>query len=344
MIEITPTSRQPQRQPWTIERLVHERSIALGLSIDTSSSITYTSALNSYLTFCKIHSFPIEPTEETLSFFTVFMSTHIKPDSVNSYLSGICNQLEPFFPEIRKRRNSMLVSRTLQGCMRRFGTPIKRKRPLSTTDIDAVFTSLRANPSHDNTLFMAMLTTGFYGLLRLGEMTFPDSVKLRNYRKVTMRRSVSVTDSHFSFFLPGHKADRFFEGNTIIIQKLTRTSDPHITFINYLHSRDRLFPLHPELWLRTGGIVPTRSWFIKRLRLIFPKDIAGQSLRAGGATSLAEAGVLPAVIQATGRWASATFQIYIRKNPVLLQALIYGRPAHEPRPADQPAAPHPQNL
>lgn len=67
-----------------------------------------------------------------------------------------------------------------------------------------------------------------------------------------------------------------------------------------------------------------------KLRKIFPKDIRGQSMRAGGATSLAEAGVAPPVIQAIGWWASNSFQIYIRKNPILLQALLFGCPVHQP--------------
>ena len=50
---------------------------------------------------------------------------------------------------------------------------------------------------------------------------------------------------------------------------------------------------------------------------------------AGGATSLAEAGVPPNVIQAIGQWALDTFQIYIKKNPVLLQAILFGCPAHQ---------------
>jgi len=100
--------------------------------------------------------------------------------------------------------------------------------------------------------------------------------------------------------------------------------------MDYLQSRDRLFPIHPQLWLTSSGRVPTRHWFIKRLRSFFPKEIAGQSLRAGGATSLAEAGADLATIQAAGRWASKAFQIYIRKNPVLLHAVIFGRPAHQP--------------
>ena len=131
MFQVSATSRQPAREAWTMERLVNERSISLGYSLDTSSFGTYTSALNSYLTFCKLHNLPVDPTQDTLSFYVVFLSSHIKPDSVNSYLSGICRQLEPFFPDIRRNRNSMLVSRTLAGCMRRFGTPIKRKTPLS---------------------------------------------------------------------------------------------------------------------------------------------------------------------------------------------------------------------
>jgi hypothetical protein len=83
--------------------------------------------------------------------------------------------------------------------------------------------------------------------------------------------------------------------------------------------------LHPELWLTSSGEVPTRNWFIKHLYNFFPKEIAGQSLRSGGATSLAEAGADLATIQA-----SKAFNIYIRKHPVLLHAIIFGCPAHQP--------------
>lgn len=93
-------SRQPAREPWPRERLERERAIALGQSIDTSTWNNYSSALNSYLEFVKIHNFLVEPTADTLSFFTVFMCFHIKPDSVDTYLSGICQQLEPFFPDV----------------------------------------------------------------------------------------------------------------------------------------------------------------------------------------------------------------------------------------------------
>ena len=115
MIRIASTSWQPHREPWTLKRLNYERSILLGLSIDTSTATTYSSALNSYLTFCKMHKLPVEPTPQTLSYYTTFQSFHINPRSVDSYLSGICNQLEPFFLDVRKNRASSLITHTLAG-------------------------------------------------------------------------------------------------------------------------------------------------------------------------------------------------------------------------------------
>jgi hypothetical protein len=40
---------------------------------------------------------------------------------------------------------------------------------------------------------------------------------------------------------------------------------------------------------------------------------------------LADLGVSPNNIQAAGRWPSEAFRIYVRKNPFLLQNLIFGR-------------------
>ena len=330
MLRISDTSRQPLREAWTMERLVNERSISLGFSLDSSSFAAYSSALNSYLTFCNLHHLPVDPTPDTLSFYVVFLSSHINPKSVNSYLSGVCRQLEPFFPEVRQHRKSLLVSRTMTGCLRRFGIPTKHKLPFSHADLLRVLDSVPSTPSHDDSLFCALLFTGFYALMRLGELVFSDKRALRNYRKISLRHTVSILLDQYSFILPSHKGDRTFEGNTIVIQKLTTPTDPYAPFLTYITSRDFLFPLHPELWLTSRGAVPTRHWFLSRLRVLFPSSYAGHSLRSGGATSLAEAGVDPSVIQAIGRWSSPAFRIYIRKNPVVLQALVFGRPAHQP--------------
>lgn len=319
------SSKQPLRAAWTHERLRYERMIALGTAIDHSTSITYSSALQSYLTFCHSHSFPIDPTPDTLSFFTVYMSHHIKPRSVDSYLSGICNQLEPFYPDVREARHHRLVTRTLRGCKRLRGTATQRKHPLHRDELAALAPQYSTSHIHNDILFFAILLTGFFGLMRLWELVQPDHLELRDPRKVTMHPSVELLPNAFAFLLPAHKADRFFEGNRVIIQGTTGDDDPLNPFKRYLTSRDKLFPFHPQLWLRANGTEPTRNWFLRRLKKHFNEpDVAGHSLRAGGATALAEAGIPSNVIQAIGRWSSDTFQVYIRQHPVLLAALLYG--------------------
>ena len=71
--------------------------------------------------------------------------------------------------------------------------------------------------------------------------------------------------------------------------------------LSYVTLRDHLFPLHPTLWLRENGTVPSRSWFLSKLRTFFSSEIAGHSMRAGGATALAQAGASPEIIKAAGR-------------------------------------------
>jgi hypothetical protein len=333
MIQPTVRPRQRRRVAWTRERLLHERSLAMGQSIDISTWKCYGSALNSYLAFVRMHNFPVEPTPDTLSFYTVFMCNNnhnIKPDSVDSYLSGICHQLEPYFPSVRSVRNSTLCKRTLAGCKRLRGVPTNRKRALTMDDLQRVVNHYLGSNSHDDLLFVCQLLSGFFALHRLGELTIPDDKSLVDHRKITKRTSVKVTNDYYSYFLNSHKADKTFEGNTVIVQRHHIAIDPLFHFKKYLSSRDHLFPFASDLWLRADGSRPTRSFFMSRLKLFFDSDVAGQSMRAGGATSLAESGVPPHLIQAIGRWASKAFQIYIRKNAVLLQALLFGRAAHDP--------------
>ena len=325
MISSNVQSRQPHREVWTCERLIRERAIALGQAVDNSTWKIYGSALNSYLNFMKMHNYPLDPAPDTLSLFTVYMCHHIKPNSVGSYLSGICHQLEPYFPDVHTSCNSTLVHRTLQGCKRMRAVPTSCKRALTIGDLETVIDALSSSTEYDNNLFIAQLLTGFFALFRLGEMTYPDDPELRDPRKVMKRNSVQTDEVSYKFFLPGHKADRFFEGNTIIIRKNPHKFDPHKHFLIYLRARNTKFLFSSPLWLTSRGTIPTHSFFIRRLHRFFNSDTAGQSLRAGGATSLAENGVPPLIIQAISRWASNAFKIYVRKNPVLIQALLFGQ-------------------
>jgi hypothetical protein len=114
------------------------------------------------------------------------MSHFIKPASVDSYLSGICNQLEAHYPDVRQARRSLLVKKTLEGCKRLRAIPTIRKLPLSLAHLNMLVANLGTSRIHDDKLFLALILTGFHGLMRLGELTWPDNPKLRNWTKVSL--------------------------------------------------------------------------------------------------------------------------------------------------------------
>ena len=319
-------SRQPQREPWPLSRLLHERAVAMGMALERSSITAYNSHLNSYLTFCRIHDRPITPTVNTLSFFIVYMSAHIRPDSVVVYLAGVCNRLESEFPEVRQHRTNPIVKRTLAGCLRRARQQPSRKPPLDLTNLYHVLRLTTPAPSHDELLFAALLGTGFFALMRLGELVWPDSIQLQSYHKVILRQTLAIDTNGYSFTLPTHKTARLGHGNTILVRAFPASPNPVPIMLHYVRSRDHLFYSSPELWLTGDGHVPTRAWFTRRLRKACGMEFSGHSMRAGGATTLALSGTPPYVIQAIGRWASEEWQKYVRKHAYLQQALLHGHP------------------
>ena len=319
-------SRQRLREAWTPERLTFERSIALGFALESSTTTTYDSHLNSYLNFCRLHKREIDPTPDTLSFFVVWLSHHIEPRSVDSYLSGIVSKLELYYPHARANRRSQLVARTLKGCKRRLSQPIVRKLPLSHADIQRVITTTALSTSYDESLFAAMLITGFETLQRLGELTWPDDKRHQSYKHVPMRHTLTISIDSASYLLPHQKNSSLATGNLVMLRSHhSSTVNPLQVLQAYITLRDTHFPQRPELWLTQAGCIPTRRWFMQRLRVFFPdSSISGHSLRAGGATALAASGVAPDLIRAAGRWSSDEFNKYIRVHPFILHAMIHG--------------------
>src|SRR5258708_20764121 len=98
--------------------------LTLGAVVECSTTHTYTSAATSCITFCDLHDFPTESTVERLCFYIIYMSHHIKPTSIKSYLSGICSVC-----------SSKLINQTLAGCTKLYGSPTKRKCMLTESNL-----------------------------------------------------------------------------------------------------------------------------------------------------------------------------------------------------------------
>jgi hypothetical protein len=164
MMQVSSRSKQPKREAWTCEHLLYEHSIVLGFTINTTTASVYNSHLNSYITFCQLHNLSIDPTEETLSFYVVWLSHYIKPHSVDSYLLGISNRLQDSYPFIRATHCSSLVAQTLRGCKRRLSKPVRRKIPLCVDDLQWMIHFYKASTDFNDFLFLALLLTGFHTL------------------------------------------------------------------------------------------------------------------------------------------------------------------------------------
>jgi len=181
------------------------------------------------------------------------------------YLSNIlwiCHQLEPYFPKVQEIRKSHLIHHSLEGCKHLRGSPTVRKQALTIADLNTVCVTHLLHPTHNDLLFCTQLCVRFFALMWLGELTQPDDTELWDPQKLTPHSLVVLANTSFKFFLPGHKADRFFEGNTIMLCANPFACNPLAWVCNYLHCCNTLFPLSSALWVRKNGTIPTRSFFM----------------------------------------------------------------------------------
>src|ERR1700683_3957385 len=134
------------------------------------------------------------------------------------------------------------------------------KSPLTITNLLTFSHDLALLTDHNDFLFNAQLNTGFTGLLCLSGMTWPNKITLRDYKKVTMCFSLKFHEVRYSFWLPTHKSDTTFEGNKIIVWRISGTPNPTPIMDKYIKLRDVLFPFHPQLWLKADGTILLHSW------------------------------------------------------------------------------------
>lgn len=179
-----PSGHQPVRAAWPHEKLLQERSLTLSFAINDSSAHSYNSATQSYLSFCKLHQFPIDPNPDTMSLYVTFMCAHIAPNSVHSYLSGIAHGLESFYPHACSVTSSKLVHHALLGCTKHRGLAIHHKQALTTDDLALLLHSYASSTLYDDHLFLAIVFVAFFTLLCLGEVVSPDTPAFRNSWKM----------------------------------------------------------------------------------------------------------------------------------------------------------------
>ncbi|KAH9812224.1 hypothetical protein DFH28DRAFT_1223385 [Melampsora americana] len=160
-------------------------------SLAASTKAKYRSALTAYLDFCASENLPTQPTIETISRFIAVSVRRpsprtgrpLAPRSIACYLSGIASALHPQWPQVKSITDHPNVRKTLKGAMKSFSLPVSRKDPITLEDIEVVASG--SGTSIDERLFLTILSIGFHGLHRLGELTIPDSSRASLYLSPT---------------------------------------------------------------------------------------------------------------------------------------------------------------
>lgn len=281
-------------------------------SIETSTKHNYATGAKDYIRFCTNHNLSLDPTPSTLSRYIAYTSRHIA--SGPKYLTGARHYLKQVYPHFNESRADPLVQTTIRGSKKVRADPVRRKPPLRTSHVQQ-FYELR-HLSYDHLLFATIISCGFYGCHRIGELTVPNQLSLRDWRKIIKRASLSLEAQRAGYRLPYHKADPFYQGTDILFTP-QKIANPVRLLKEYCSARDKLHGARAALFICQDGSLPTRAWFEAKFFAVVGKEFGGHSIRSGGATFFAGLGLQESIMMALGRWSSSAWKIYIRDNPAV---------------------------
>ena len=204
----------------------------------------------------------------------------------------------------------------LRQAMNKQGSGPDKRRPVTVEMLREWVARVKSYPSFDNILFLAGALIAFFGLLRISEFAAPE--------KGDGKRGLRLQDIKFrgrwvELAIWDSKTDTTREGLSVVLARRDDLLCPVTWLANFIVLRPR-GAKSGQLFVRGDGRPMTRGWFRDRLK----RECAGtgvtgnvntHSLRIGGASAAAAAGLADVEIQRLGRWKSGAFLRYIRPSP-----------------------------
>lgn len=195
--------------------------------------------------------------------------------------------------------------------------PRPARLPFTLEMLQASLTLLEPKSPTDLRL-LTSLTVGLFGMMRAGEFTISEHGEPFNRHLHATRENCTTGSTVATILLPASKTDRHGKGTTITLAHVPGSPlCPHCLLHQWLLStsstsapHDHLFALHGKPYMKKAFTAEFRS-LIKRLS----KDTAHytpHSLRIGGATLAALAGLPAAAIMDLGRWTTDCYQRYVK--------------------------------
>ena len=246
--------------------------------------------------------------------------------AISTYTAAIkhLHTANGFDPSLLLCQQLPLIIRGVKRSQRRRRTRL----PISYSTLRNILSHLLHHypaPSHDRHMLAAATSLAFHGLLRVSEFTSPSSYSYLKSRTL-QRRDISIQpDGTTKVSIRASKTDQQARGHQILIGCTGGTTCPALLIQQYLdHSHHHKF--RPLFHFKSGCFL-TRKIFANVLHECLlavganPKLYSTHSLRIGGATAAAAAGVHPTLIRDLGRWRSNCYQHYIRTPNAHLRAI-----------------------
>ena len=299
-----------------------------------STMRAYASSNRRYTKFCSTHRLqPYPASEDILCKFVAYLGRqHLKHQTIKCYLSGIrffhIHQAHPN-PFLKDMPRLHYVLRGVKSEEAKNNRPSQQRLPVTPQILMQIQQILSHRDSFDHIMLWAAFLVCFFGFLRSGEITIPDSSAYDPSVHLSFS-DISIDNiaepNIIRIRLKTSKTDPFRQGVDIHIGKTNQTLCPVTALLNYMVTRGN----SPGLLFHFEDNAPlTKSKFTARFRQLLDQagvvstPYAGHSFRIGAATTAAAKGVEDSLIQTLGRWKSSAYLTYVRLPPENLAAVSH---------------------
>ena len=304
--------------PWSIlnelkdanlQRLAEALPKSLLQSRATATTRKYLGAFKRWKTWAASHQlegFPVEVTHLAL-YLQHLGETKASKSAVEEAVNGLA--WAHSMAGIPSPTSSPFIQATLEGLRRALAKPVCKKSPFTVEMLQAIVRDAKKTNTLASLRLAAICLISFAGFLRFDE--------LANIRPCDLK----IGEDHLTIQLPRSKTDQLRQGNEVVVARTGSETCPVAMLETYIRRGDiqmdsdqKLFrPIASgrcEKLRESGGITYSRMRELLKKKLeelgFSSANFSLHSLRAGGATAAAAAGVPDRVFKKHGRWKSET--------------------------------------
>jgi hypothetical protein len=255
-----------------------------------------------------------------------WLSRTCSHDSVKTYLRRLrawYRVARPSHEHSLSEFESPMLESFLLGLKKEKGGQPKRKRPI-TPEMLAAFANLaRSRDTHEDAIFLFAIFIDFFCFLRKSNLTVEKDT-LFDVTKMIRRSDIRVDRSQHVLWVRVRRTKTLQSGDRELWIPIQGVPG-HVLDIVAVH--DRAMAAYPHTradahvfsacWEKSDELQPLKySKFLKTLKEwvraigLNPENVAGHSLRRGGASFAFHSGVSPEIIKAQGDWQSDCYLLY----------------------------------